>query len=45
MLMDGGTVTLPSFGYFPEGKWQIENHGTRSGCNWLNRIEGDERRT
>ncbi|MEO7029243.1 MAG: PDZ domain-containing protein [Acidobacteriaceae bacterium] len=29
LLMDGGTVTSPSFGYFsPEGKWQIENHGT-----------------
>jgi tricorn protease len=29
VLMDGGTVTSPSFGYFsPEGKWQIENHGT-----------------
>jgi tricorn protease len=29
VLMDGGNVTSPSFGYFsPEGKWQIENHGT-----------------
>jgi tricorn protease len=29
VLMDGGAVTSPSFGYFsPEGKWQIENHGT-----------------
>jgi tricorn protease len=28
VLMDGGNVTSPSFGYFsPEGKWQIENHG------------------
>jgi tricorn protease len=28
VLMDGGSVTSPSFGYFsPEGKWQIENHG------------------
>jgi tricorn protease len=27
-LMDGGTVTSPSFGFFsPEGKWEIENHG------------------
>jgi tricorn protease len=29
VLMDGGTVTSPSYGYYsPEGKWQIENHGT-----------------
>jgi tricorn protease len=29
VLMDGGNVTSPSFGYFsPDGKWQIENHGT-----------------
>jgi tricorn protease len=28
VLMDGGNVTSPSFGYFsPEGKWQIENRG------------------
>jgi tricorn protease len=28
VLMDGGTVTSPSFGYYsPEGKWQVENHG------------------
>jgi tricorn protease len=27
-LMDGGTVTSPSFGFFsPAGKWEIENHG------------------
>ncbi|MBV9341187.1 MAG: PDZ domain-containing protein, partial [Acidobacteria bacterium] len=27
-LMDGGTVTSPSFGFFsPSGKWEIENHG------------------
>jgi tricorn protease len=27
-LMDGGTVTSPSFAFFsPEGKWEIENHG------------------
>src|SRR5260370_29818270 len=29
VLMDGGNVTSPSFGYFsPEGKEQIEYHGT-----------------
>ncbi|HLW76430.1 MAG TPA: PDZ domain-containing protein, partial [Bryobacteraceae bacterium] len=28
-LMDGGNVTSPSFGFFsPNGKWEIENHGT-----------------
>jgi tricorn protease len=27
-LMDGGTVTSPSFGFFsPSGKWEVENHG------------------
>ncbi len=27
-LMDGGTVTSPSFGFFsPSGQWEIENHG------------------
>lgn len=27
-LMDGGSVTSPSFGFFsPSGKWEIENHG------------------
>ena len=27
-LMDGGSVTSPSFGFFsPAGKWEIENHG------------------
>lgn len=27
-LMDGGTVTSPSFGFFsPDGKWEVENHG------------------
>ena len=28
VLMDGGTVTAPHFGFYsPEGKWEIENHG------------------
>ena len=28
-LMDGGTVTAPHFGFWsPEGKWEVENHGT-----------------
>lgn len=28
VLMDGGTVTSPSFGFFsPSGQWEIENHG------------------
>jgi len=27
-LMDGGTITAPSFGFFsPEGQWDVENHG------------------
>ena len=27
-LMDGGTVTSPSFGFFsPSGRWEVENHG------------------
>jgi tricorn protease len=27
-LMDGGTVTSPSFGFFsPSGQWSVENHG------------------
>jgi tricorn protease len=27
-LMDGGSVTAPSFAFFtPEGKWDVENHG------------------
>ncbi len=27
-LMDGGTVTSPSFGFFsPSGEWSVENHG------------------
>lgn len=27
-LMDGGTVTAPSFGFFsPSGEWSVENHG------------------
>ncbi len=27
-LMDGGTVTSPSFGFFsPSGQWEVENHG------------------
>jgi tricorn protease len=28
-LLDGGSVTAPHFGFFtPEGKWEVENHGT-----------------
>ncbi len=28
LLMDGGNVTAPNFGFFsPEGKWDVENHG------------------
>ena len=28
VLMDGGTVTAPHFGFYsPDGKWEIENHG------------------
>ncbi len=28
-LMDGGGVTAPHFAFFtPEGKWEVENHGT-----------------
>ena len=28
VLMDGGTVTSPSFGFFnPQGQWDVENHG------------------
>ena len=28
-LMDGGSVTAPSFGFFnPEGQWDVENKGT-----------------
>jgi tricorn protease len=28
-LMDGGSVTAPHFGFYsPEGKWEVENHGT-----------------
>ncbi len=28
VLMDGGNVTAPNFGFFsPEGKWDVENHG------------------
>ncbi len=27
-LMDGGTITSPSFGFFsPSGEWEVENHG------------------
>ena len=27
-LMDGGTITSPSFGFFsPSGQWEVENHG------------------
>jgi tricorn protease len=27
-LMDGGSVTSPSFGFFsPSGEWEVENHG------------------
>jgi tricorn protease len=28
LLMDGGQVTSPSFGFFnPQGQWDVENHG------------------
>ena len=28
VLMDGGNVTSPNFGFFnPEGQWDVENHG------------------
>jgi tricorn protease len=28
-LVDGGSVTAPHFAFFsPEGKWEVENHGT-----------------
>ncbi len=28
LLMDGGQVTSPSFGFFsPNGEWEVENHG------------------
>ena len=28
VLMDGGTVTAPNFGFFsPAGEWDVENHG------------------
>ena len=28
VLMDGGRVTSPSFGFFnPQGQWEVENHG------------------
>lgn len=28
-LIDGGYVTAPHFGFYsPEGKWEVENHGT-----------------
>jgi tricorn protease len=27
-LMDGGYVTVPTFGFYsPDGAWEIENHG------------------
>jgi tricorn protease len=30
VLMDGGRVTSPSFGFFnPEGQWEVENHGVQ----------------
>ena len=30
VLMDGGTVTSPSFGFFnPQGQWEVENHGVQ----------------
>ena len=30
VLMDGGNVTSPNFGFFsPEGKWDVENHGVQ----------------
>jgi tricorn protease len=29
VLVDGGSVTAPHFAFFtPEGKWEVENHGT-----------------
>jgi tricorn protease len=29
VLMDGGNVTSPNFGFFsPKGQWDVENHGT-----------------
>ena len=29
VLMDGGNVTSPNFGFFnPNGQWDVENHGT-----------------
>jgi len=29
-LMDGGSVTAPSFAFFsPEGEWDVENHGVK----------------
>lgn len=30
VLMDGGRVTSPSFGFFnPDGQWDVENHGVQ----------------
>jgi len=30
VLMDGGNVTSPNFGFFsPEGQWDVENHGVQ----------------
>jgi tricorn protease len=30
ILMDGGRVTSPSFGFFnPQGQWDVENHGVQ----------------
>src|SRR5208282_5019255 len=30
VLMDGGQVTSPSFGFFnPQGQWDVENHGVQ----------------
>jgi tricorn protease len=30
LLMDGGQVTSPSFGFFnPQGQWDVENHGVQ----------------
>ncbi len=30
LLMDGGRVTSPSFGFFnPQGQWEVENHGVQ----------------
>jgi tricorn protease len=30
VLMDGGLVTSPSFGFFnPQGQWDVENHGVQ----------------